>query len=230
MEGPTPVSALIHAATMVTAGVYLLLRSSHIFVLSLDFIYIILLVGGVTALWGSLVAVTVYDLKKVIAYSTCSQLGYMVFGCGLSLYILGVTHLLYHAVFKALLFLTAGLTIHMLGGVQDMRNFAGNYMLYNFIYIFMLIGFLALMGFPFISGYYSKDIILSMASLIFYGYGNWVFLILVVSSLFTGLYSFRLMYSVYWSVSKGNKKKLFLYHLNDPVIYIVLLILGFMSI
>jgi NADH-ubiquinone oxidoreductase chain 5 len=163
MEGPTPVSALIHAATMVTAGVFLIIKSSPIFEYADTTLMLVALVGGLTAFFSSTVGLVQYDMKKVIAYSTCSQLGYMVFACGLSAYHISLFHLMNHAVFKALLFLSAGAVIHSLSNEQDMRKMGGLSKLLPFAYAVMGIGSLALIGFPFLTGYYSKDIILELA-------------------------------------------------------------------
>ena len=162
MEGPTPVSALIHAATMVTAGVFLIIKCSPIFEYADTTLMLVALVGGLTAFFSSTVGLVQYDMKKVIAYSTCSQLGYMVFACGLSAYNISLFHLMNHAVFKALLFLSAGSVIHSLSNEQDMRKMGGLSRLLPFAYAAMGIGSLALIGFPFLTGYYSKDIILEL--------------------------------------------------------------------
>ena len=135
MEGPTPVSALIHAATMVTAGVYLLLRCSIFFEFCVIFLSIISFFGALTAFFGSTVAFFQNDLKKLVAYSTCSQLGYMVFSCGLSNYNIALFHLFNHAIFKALLFLCAGVLIHLFENEQDFRKMGHLINLYPFIYI-----------------------------------------------------------------------------------------------
>jgi NADH-ubiquinone oxidoreductase chain 5 len=163
MEGPTPVSALIHAATLVTAGVFLIIRSSPLFEFTSGILFFILLVGGITSFFAATIAVTQDDIKKVIAYSTCSQLGYMVFICGLSSYNLSMFHLVNHAFFKALLFLGAGSVIHAMSGEQDMRKFGKLTNLIPYTYSMLLVGSLALGGFPFLSGFYSKDLILEMA-------------------------------------------------------------------
>ena len=160
MEGPTPVSALIHAATMVTAGVFLLARCSPIFEYSPEVLLIVINMGGLTAFFAATTGLVQNDLKKVIAYSTCSQLGYMVFACGTSNYFVGIFHLFNHAFFKALLFLCAGSVIHAVADEQDMRRMGGLRNLLPFTFSLMLIGSLALMGFPFLSGFYSKDVIL----------------------------------------------------------------------
>src|SRR3989338_400208 len=163
MEGPTPVSALIHAATMVTAGVFLLIRVSPIIEYSSYALFIITILGALTALFAATTGLLQNDLKKVIAFSTCSQLGYMVFSCGLSSYNVSLFHLANHAFFKALLFLSAGSVIHALANEQDMRRMGGLISLLPFTYTMILIGSLALAGFPFLTGFYSKDIILELS-------------------------------------------------------------------
>lgn len=160
MEGPTPVSALIHAATLVTAGVFLIIRSSFLFEYAPNALFFILLIGGITSILGASISFLQNDIKKIIAFSTTSQLGYMVFCCGLSLYNVSFFHLLNHAFFKSLLFLSAGSIIHSMAGEQDLRRYGSLFLFIPFTYISMLIGFLALSGFPFFSGFYSKDLIL----------------------------------------------------------------------
>jgi NADH-ubiquinone oxidoreductase chain 5 len=162
MEGPTPVSALIHAATMVTAGVFLLARCSPIFEYSPNALCIITIIGALTAFFAATTGLLQNDLKRVIAYSTCSQLGYMIFACGVSNYSVGIFHLANHAFFKALLFLGAGSVIHAVADEQDMRRMGGLMRLIPFTFTAMLIGSLALLGFPFLTGFYSKDIILEV--------------------------------------------------------------------
>jgi NADH-ubiquinone oxidoreductase chain 5 len=163
MEGPTPVSALIHAATMVTAGVFLLIRSSPILEYAPVTLIIITIVGTLTALFAASIGLVQNDIKKVIAYSTCSQLGYMVLACGLSYYNVALFHLFTHGFFKALLFLGAGSVIHAMADEQDMRKLGGLIKSLPFTYSMMLIGSLSLMGFPFMAGFYSKDAILELA-------------------------------------------------------------------
>jgi NADH-ubiquinone oxidoreductase chain 5 len=160
MEGPTPVSALIHAATMVTAGVFLVIRCSYVFEYAPRILIFVALLGGVTALISGTIGSVQNDIKKIIAYSTCSQLGYMILICGLSSYNLGLFHLFNHAFFKALLFLSAGSIIHIMGNEQDIRKMGGLASLSPFIYINVTIASLALMGFPFLAGFYSKDLII----------------------------------------------------------------------
>lgn len=164
MEGPTPVSALIHAATMVTAGVFLIIRCSPLFEATPYVLVIITFIGAATAFMAATSGLMQNDLKKIIAYSTCSQLGYMIFICGLSGYSISFFHLTNHAFFKALLFLSAGAVIHAVSGEQDLRRFGGFLRILPYTYIMFVIGSLALMGFPFLTGFYSKDIILEIAA------------------------------------------------------------------
>jgi NADH-ubiquinone oxidoreductase chain 5 len=175
MEGPTPVSALIHAATMVTAGVFLLVRCSPILEYSSILLLYIMLVGGLTAFFAGLIGLVQNDLKRVIAFSTCSQLGYMVFSCGMSNYSLAMFHLSNHAFFKALLFLCAGSVIHGLANEQDMRRMGNLIVGLPLTYVLIFIGSLALMGFPFLTGFYSKDVILETISTIFIFEGLFVY-------------------------------------------------------
>jgi NADH-ubiquinone oxidoreductase chain 5 len=163
MEGPTPVSALIHAATMVTAGVFIIIRCSPMIEQSGEVLTAIAVVGAVTAFYAATVGVVQNDIKKVIAYSTCSQLGYMVFACGISSYGASIYHLFNHAFFKALLFLSAGSVIHAIGDEQDIRKMGSMIARQPYTYSVMLIGSLSLMGFPYLTGYYSKDAIIEMA-------------------------------------------------------------------
>jgi NADH-ubiquinone oxidoreductase chain 5 len=163
MAGPTPVSALIHAATMVTAGVFILIRISPILETSSNGLLFITIIGVLTAFFSATVGLFQNDCKKIIAYSTCSQLGYMVFICGLSNYSLSLFHLTNHAFFKALLFLSAGSIIHAMSDEQDIRRFGGLLKILPFSYIMLLIGSLSLMGIPFLTGFYSKDVIIEIA-------------------------------------------------------------------
>jgi len=204
MEGPTPVSALIHAATMVTAGVFTLIRSSPILEYS-DVLPIIAVVGSFTALFGASVAVFQNDLKKIIAYSTCSQLGYMIFACGLSQYSVAFFHLFNHAFFKALLFLTAGSIIHALSDEQDIRKMGGLGRLLPFSYLMFLIGSLALAGLPFISGFYSKDAILELAASSTFSYGYFCFVMGAASAFLTAFYSIRTIVLVFYVRPGGLK-------------------------
>jgi NADH-ubiquinone oxidoreductase chain 5 len=183
MEGPTPVSALIHAATLVTAGVFLMARSSPLLEYANGALSVIRVFGGMTAFFAATTGLLQNDLKRVIAYSTCSQLGYMIFACGISQYAVGVFHLMNHAFFKALLFLSAGSVIHALGDEQDMRKMGGLVKLLPFTYSMMVLGSLALVGFPYLTGFYSKDVILEVAYAKYTLSGNFAYWLGTVSSL-----------------------------------------------
>jgi NADH-ubiquinone oxidoreductase chain 5 len=163
MEGPTPVSALIHAATLVTAGIFLIARCCHFFEYASSILSIITLLGSITAFFATTVGLAQNDYKKVIAYSTCSQLGYMVFACGLSNYSVGIFHLANHAFFKALLFLSVGSVIHSIQDEQDMRKIGGLRKIIPYTYTMIIIGSFSLMGIPYLTGFYSKDVVLEIA-------------------------------------------------------------------
>jgi len=195
MEGPTPVSALIHAATMVTAGVFILLRMSPLISYSATALVMITVVGALTAIFAATVGVVQNDLKRVIAYSTCSQLGYMVFSAGLLNYNASLFHLGTHAFFKALLFLSAGVIIHAISEEQDMRRMGGLLKLLPYTYVVIIIGSLALIGFPFLAGFYSKDVILEYAfTKSFYQWdAEFAYFLGSVAAFFTAFYSFRLI-------------------------------------
>ncbi len=205
MEGPTPVSALIHAATMVTAGVFLLIRSSFIFEYIPEVLNFVTFLGATTAIFASSVGLLQNDMKRVIAYSTCSQLGYMVFACGLSNYFAGIFHLSNHAFFKALLFLGAGSVIHAVNDEQDMRKMGGLRNLIPFTYTMMLIGSLALMGFPFLTGFYSKDLILELSYGNYSYPGHFSFYLGTFGAFLTAFYSTRLLHLTFLSPPNGHK-------------------------
>src|ERR1700761_7479359 len=230
MEGPTPVSALIHAATMVTAGVFLIIKCSPIFEYADTTLMLVALVGGLTAFFSSTVGLVQYDMKKVIAYSTCSQLGYMVLACGLSAYNIGLFHLMNHAVFKALLFLSAGSVIHSLSNEQDMRKMGGLSQLLPFAYAAMGIGSLALIGFPFLTGYYSKDIILELAYSQYTVHSSFVHWLATVTAFFTTFYSFRLIYLSFIKETQTSKPVINNVHESQVLITIPLAVLAFGSI
>ena len=206
MEGPTPVSALIHAATMVTAGVFLIIRCSPIYEYSSDVLFFVTVIGAITAFFSASVGVFQNDLKKIIAYSTCSQLGYMVFACGLSNYSVSIFHVFNHAYFKALLFLSAGSVIHALSDEQDMRRMGGLVQLLPFTYSMMLVGSLALMGFPFLTGFYSKDVILEIAYSKYSFLGTFSHWLGCFSASITAFYSFKLIYMTFLANPNGFKK------------------------
>lgn len=206
MEGPTPVSALIHAATMVTAGVFLIARCSFLFEFSPLTLNIVMFVGASTAFFASTTGLFQNDMKKVIAYSTCSQLGYMIFACGLSSYDVGIFHLSNHAFFKALLFLGAGSIIHAVNDEQDMRKMGGLQNLLPFSYSIMLIGSLALMGFPFLTGFYSKDTILEVAFAKYTTLGHLCYYLGSFAAFFTAFYSTRLLFLVFLANPNGSRQ------------------------
>ena len=163
MEGPTPVSALIHAATLVTAGIFLIIRCSPLFEFTSFTLNFILFLGGLTCLFGSTVACAQKDIKRIISFSTTSQLGYMFFACGLSSYNVALFHLINHGFFKALLFLCAGAIIYTSYHEQDIRKLGCFIVFLPFVYSCFLVSFLALIGFPFMSGFYSKELIIELA-------------------------------------------------------------------
>nr|YP_007516974.1 NADH dehydrogenase subunit 5 [Euplexaura crassa]ADY15466.1 NADH dehydrogenase subunit 5 [Euplexaura crassa] len=211
MEGPTPVSALIHAATMVTAGVFLIIRSAPLFDYSPTATIIVGLIGSLTAFFAATVGLVQSDIKKVIAYSTCSQLGYMVMACGTYSCLSSLYHLLTHAFFKALLFLGAGSIIHALLDEQDLRKMGGIIRGLPLTYVLMLIGSLSLAGFPYLSGFYSKDLILELT------YNNYclisIYWLASITAFLTAFYSFRLIYLSF--VSKPNLTRISAQHLQE---------------
>ena len=206
MEGPTPVSALIHAATMVTAGVFLIIRSSPLFEMSSSGLLLTTLIGSFTAFFAATVGLAQNDLKKVIAYSTCSQLGYMVMICGISSYSTGLFHLFNHAFFKALLFLSAGSIIHALLDEQDMRRMGAMKDLTPFSFAAIFVGSVSLMGLPFLTGFYSKDFILELAfDKYLLSFALWLGL---GAAFFTAYYSFRLVYFTFVEKPMSSKRTL----------------------
>jgi NADH-ubiquinone oxidoreductase chain 5 len=230
MEGPTPVSALIHAATMVTAGVYLLLRSSPILEYGSTPLILITWVGALTAFFAATTGLLQNDLKRVIAYSTCSQLGYMVFACGLSNYSIGIFHLVNHAFFKALLFLSAGAVIHALNDEQDMRKMGGLVNLLPFTYTMILIGSLSLMALPFLTGFYSKDLILEVAFGQYLFTGNVAYWLGTISAVFTAFYSLRLLALTFLTYPNGPKMNYLGTHEAPLIMAIPLVLLAIMSV
>jgi NADH-quinone oxidoreductase subunit L len=203
MEGPTPVSALIHAATMVTAGVYMVARSHMIFERAPAAMTVVAIIGTLTALFAATIGIVQTDIKKVLAYSTVSQLGYMFMACGVGAFSAGIFHLMTHAFFKGLLFLAAGSVIHGIGGEQDMRKMGGLRQYMPVTFITMGIATLAIAGIPGLAGFFSKDEILWKA----YSspYGSWVYwLIGVVTAFITSFYMFRLMYMTFAGDYRGG--------------------------
>ena len=206
MEGPTPVSALIHAATMVTAGVFLITRCSMLFEFIHGILKFIVIVGAATSFVAATIGLLQNDLKRVIAYSTMSQLGYMIFACGLSNYSVGFFHLTNHAFFKALLFLSAGSIIHAVNDEQDMRKMGGLKNLIPFTYSMLIIGSLALIGFPFLAGFYSKDLVLEVACGKYGLSGYFSYFLGTIGAFFTAFYSMRLVYLTFLSRPTGHKQ------------------------
>ncbi len=220
MEGPTPVSALIHAATMVTAGVFLVVRCSPIFEYSETALNIVASIGMLTAFFAATVALVQNDIKKIIAYSTCSQLGYMFFAVGLGAYNIAIFHLFTHAFFKALLFLGAGCVIHSFKDEQDIRSMGGVWKKIPYTYGLMIIGTLALTGFPFLSGYYSKDAIIEFAYLKGNKIGYLAAIVGITTALLTAIYSWRLIFKTFHG--KYNNKKNNLSSIKEsPLIMII---------
>ena len=220
MEGPTPVSALIHAATMVTAGVFLVVRCSPIFEYSQTTLNIITIVGMTTAFFAASVALVQNDIKKIIAYSTCSQLGYMFFAAGIGAYHVAMFHLFTHAFFKALLFLGSGCVIHSFHEEQDIRFMGGVWKKMPFTYILMIIGTLALTGFPFLSGFYSKDAIIEFAYLDGSTIGYFAAAIGIFTALLTAIYSWRLIFLTFHGKYNNKNIKFNTIH-ESPLIMII---------
>lgn len=206
MEGPTPVSSLLHAATMVTAGVFLIIRSSPLFEFTDIILVFIIIIGGLTAFFSAIIGVFQYDIKKIIAYSTCSQLGYMFFSCGLSNYQVAIFHLFNHAFFKALLFLSAGSVIHAMFDEQDMRKFGGLVNFLPFTYLCILVGSLAIMGFPFLTGFYSKDLVLELTYSRYVIDCSFIYFLGVGAAFFTAVYSIRLILFVFFFKSNSFRR------------------------
>jgi NADH-ubiquinone oxidoreductase chain 5 len=206
MEGPTPVSALIHAATLVVSGVFLIIRCSILFENSESILIIVSVVGALTSFFAASVGLFQNDLKRVIAYSTCSQLGYMVFIAGLSHYSISLFHLANHAIFKALLFLSAGCIIHGLSDEQDLRKMGSLINIFPVSYVMILIGSLALTGFPFLTGFYSKDCILELAIAKQNVVGNFCYFLGCFAAFCTSFYSFRLVFLTFINPTNTYKK------------------------
>ena len=224
MAGPTPVSALIHAATMVTAGIYMVARSGILYALSPISMYVVALVGVVTAVFAASIALTQNDIKKVLAYSTVSQLGYMFLGLGVGAFSASVFHVMTHAFFKALLFLGAGSVIHGLAGEQDIRNMGGLRKKLPITFITFLLATLAISGIPPFSGFFSKDEILAHAfssNKLFWALG-------LIGSMMTAFYMFRLLFLTFYGTYRGDEHKVHA-HESPKVMTIPLIILAILS-
>ena len=222
MEGPTPVSALIHAATMVTAGVFMVCRLSPVIEYAPVALDIITIVGALTAIFAATVGMTQFDIKRVIAYSTCSQLGYMFFAAGVSAYPAAMFHLTTHAFFKALLFLGAGSVIHALSDEQDLRNMGGIRKHVPVTYAMMWIGSLALAGFPFFAGFYSKDMILEAAYAAHSGVGMLAFWLGCLAALLTAFYSWRLLILAFHGTPRASAEVMSHIHESPKVMLLPL--------
>ena len=235
MEGPTPVSALIHAATMVTAGVFLVARCSPLYEYAPTVMAFIVFVGATTAIFAASVALVQNDIKRVIAYSTCSQLGYMFVALGVGAYQIGIFHLFTHAFFKALLFLGAGSVIHAMSNEQDMRKMGGLRKLIPKTYFLMLVGTLALTGFGIpgfigMAGFYSKDAIVEAAFMTHLDVGNYAIAMLLVAALMTSFYSWRLIFMTFHGNARANIDVTSHIHESPNVMIIPLIILVLGSI
>ncbi|MGY9025300.1 MAG: NADH-quinone oxidoreductase subunit L [Candidatus Pelagibacterales bacterium] len=226
MEGPTPVSALIHAATMVTAGVFLIVRCSPMYDLAPDILSLITFIGATTAIFAASIGLVQNDIKRIIAYSTCSQLGYMFFAIGVGAYGAAMFHLFTHAFFKALLFLGAGSVIHAVSDEQDIRKMGGLYNYIPFTHMLMIIGTISLMGFPFTAGYYSKDAIIESAYLASSGFSSYAFIIGLLGVLMTSFYSWRLMFLTFNGTTRIEEKDIVNIHESPKVMLIPLIVLA----
>ena len=226
MEGPTPVSALIHAATMVTAGVFLVVRCSPIFEYSQLTLNIITFVGMSTAFFAATVALVQNDIKKIIAYSTCSQLGYMFFAAGVGAYNVAMFHLFTHAFFKALLFLGSGSVIHSFKDEQNINQMGGIWKKLPYTWVLMIIGTLALTGFPFLSGFYSKDAIIEYAYLRGNTAGYYAVVVGIFTALLTSIYSWRLIFKTFHGTYNNKKLKINTMHESPFVMLTPLIILA----
>jgi len=226
MEGPTPVSALIHAATMVTAGVFLVARMSPLFEYAPDALVFVAIIGASTAFFAATIGMCQNDIKRVIAYSTCSQLGYMFFACGVGAYPAAIFHLMTHAFFKALLFLGSGSVIHGMGDEQDMRKMGGLFPKMRVTAVVMWIGSLALAGVPFFAGYYSKDIILESAFAAHTGVGQYAFWLGIAAALMTAFYSWRLLFMTFHGPTRADKHTFDHAHEAPAVMLVPLIVLA----
>ena len=226
MEGPTPVSALIHAATMVTAGVFLVARCSPMFEYAPTALIMVVFVGASTAFFAATVGLAQNDIKRVIAYSTCSQLGYMFFAAGIGAYPAAIFHLFTHAFFKALLFLGSGSVIHAMSDEQDMRKMGGIWSRVKFTYAMMWIGSLALAGVPIFAGFYSKDMILESAFAAHTGIGNYAFWLGIAAAVMTAFYSWRLIFMTFHGAPRASQEVMSHVHESPLVMTIPLALLA----
>ena len=230
MEGPTPISALIHAATMVTAGIFMVARMSPLFELSQTALLVVLIIGAVTAISMALVALVQNDIKRVVAYSTLSQLGYMTVALGASAYSIAIFHLATHAFFKALLFLAAGSVIIALHHEQDMRRMGGLWKRMPVTYLTALIGSLALVGIPPFAGFFSKDAIIEAVALSHTPAAKFVYVVVVVGVFLTALYSFRMIFMVFHGPSRLSEDNRTHAHESPWVVTVPLILLAIPSV
>jgi NADH-quinone oxidoreductase subunit L len=226
MEGPTPVSALIHAATMVTAGVFLVARTSPLFELAPTALVFVTVIGATTAFFAATVGVAQNDIKRVIAYSTCSQLGYMFVAMGVGAYGVGIFHLFTHAFFKALLFLGSGSVIHAMSDEQDMRRMGGLAPHLRKTWALMLIGTLALTGFPGTAGFFSKDAVIESAFASHAAASGYAFVLLVLAAFLTSFYSWRLMFMTFHGKPRASSEVMSHVHESPNVILVPLYVLA----
>ncbi|MFL2891919.1 MAG: NADH-quinone oxidoreductase subunit L [Candidatus Pelagibacter sp.] len=226
MEGPTPVSALIHAATMVTAGVFLVVRCSPIYEYSELALSVVTIIGMVTAIFAASVALVQTDIKKIIAYSTCSQLGYMFFAAGVGAYNVAMFHLFTHAFFKALLFLGSGSVIHSFKDEQNINLMGGVWKKLPYTYSLMIIGTLALTGFPLLSGFYSKDAIIEFAYLSGNNVGMYAAYIGILTAFLTSIYSWRLIFKTFHGTYNNSEINIDSMHESPPTMLIPLIVLA----
>jgi len=226
MEGPTPVSALIHAATMVTAGIFLVARFSPLYEYAPDALMVVTYIGAFTAIVAATIGMTQFDIKRVIAYSTMSQLGYMFFALGVSAYGAAMFHLMTHAFFKALLFLGAGSVIHAMSDEQDMRKMGGIWKKIPFTYAMMWIGSLALAGVPYFAGYFSKDMVLEAAWADHSSHGNLAYWLGVTAAFITAFYSWRLLIMTFHGKPRADEKTMAHVHESPLVMMVPLLVLS----
>ena len=222
MEGPTPVSALIHAATMVTAGVFLVARMSPLFEYAPTALAVVTVIGASTAFFAATIGCVQNDIKRIIAFSTCSQLGYMFFACGVSAYQAGVFHLTTHAWFKALLFLGAGSVIHAMSNEQDIRKMGGIWRLIPVTFAVMVIGNLAITGIPFFAGYYSKDMVLEAAHAANTWVGNYAFTLGITAAFLTSFYSWRLIFLTFFGKPRADHHTMDHIHESPPIMTVPL--------
>ena len=230
MEGPTPVSALIHAATMVTAGVFLVVRCSPMFEYSEYALNVVAIIGMITAIFAASVALVQNDIKRIIAYSTCSQLGYMFFAAGIGAYHVAIFHLFTHAFFKALLFLGSGSVIHAFHDEQDIRRMGGVWKKIPYTYMLMIIGTLALTGFPLLSGFYSKDAIIEFAFFKNTTIGNYATFVGIFTAFLTAIYSWRLIFKTFHGPYMNKNFSIEKTHESPLIMILPLIILAFGAI